>query len=74
MLKANQLHHKGIYKSKDSDKILGIYSFRDLLAGTKFETIQIFHVKTTEERWKNCKIRPSLAKKWERNSRNFTKI
>ena len=37
-------------QSKDIDKILSIYSFRDLLAGTKFETIQIFHVRTTEER------------------------
>ena len=30
--------------------ILGIYPFRDLLAGVKFETIEIFHVKTTEVR------------------------
>ena len=37
-------------QSKDIDRILGIYSFRDLLAGVKFEMIQIFHVWTTEER------------------------
>ena len=41
---------QGYLQLKDSDRILGIYSFRDLLAGAKFETIQIFHVKTTEER------------------------
>ena len=61
-------------KSKDSNRILGIYSFRDLLAGTKFEMIKIFRVKTTEERQKNCKIRPFLAKKKEQNSCKFTKI
>ena len=39
-----------VVQSKDIDRILGIYSFQDLLAGAKFETIQILHVKTTEER------------------------
>ena len=37
-------------QSKDIDKILSIYSFQDLLAGAKFEMIQIFRVRTTEER------------------------
>ena len=47
--KSQELHHKGI-TIKDINKILGIYSFRDLLAGAKFKTIQILRVKTTEER------------------------
>ena len=41
---------QGYLQSKDIDRILGIYSFRDLLAGAKFEMIQIFRVRTTEER------------------------
>ena len=41
---------QGYLQSKDIDRILIIYSFQDLLAGTKLEMIQIFHVRTTEER------------------------
>ena len=48
--KSQPVTSQGYLQSKDIDRILGIYSFQDLLAGTKFKTIQIFHVKTTEER------------------------
>ena len=47
-IKSQPVTSQGHLQSKD--RILGIYSFRDLLAGAKFETIQIFRVKTTEER------------------------
>ena len=48
--KSQPVTSQGYLQSKDSDRIRGIYSFRHLLAGTKFETKQIFRVKTTEER------------------------
>ena len=49
--KSQQVTSQGYYlQSKDIDRILIVYFFRDLLAGTKFEMIQIFHVRTTEER------------------------
>ena len=48
--KSQSVTSQGYFKSKDIDRILSIYSFRDLLAGAKFETIQIFLVRTTEER------------------------
>ena len=48
--KSQPVTSQGYLQSKDIDRILSIYSFRDLLAGVKFETIQILHVRTTEER------------------------
>ena len=50
MLKANKVTSQGYLQSKDIDRILIIYSFRDLLAGAKFKMIQIFRVRTTEEK------------------------
>ena len=48
--KSQQVTSQRYYlQSKDIDRIL-IVSFRDLLAGAKFETIQIFHVRTTEKK------------------------
>ena len=49
--KIQSVTSQGYLQSKDIDRILSIYSFQDLLAGAKFKTIQIFHVRTTEERW-----------------------
>ena len=49
-VKSQQVTSQGYLQSKDIDRILSIYSFQDLLAGTKFETIQIFCIRTTEER------------------------
>ena len=37
--KSQPVTSQGYLQSKDIDRILGIYSFRDLLAGAKFETI-----------------------------------
>ena len=48
--KSQPVTSQGYLQSKDIDRILGIYSFRDLLAGMKFKMIQICHVRTTEER------------------------
>ena len=48
--KSQPVTSQGYLQSKDIDRILSIYSFRDLLAGVKFETIQILRVRTTEER------------------------
>ena len=49
--KSQQVTLQGYYlHSKDIDRILIVYFFQDLLAGTKFKMIQIFHVRTTEER------------------------
>ena len=48
--KSQPVTSQGYLQSKDIDRILSIYSFRDLLAGAKFETIQILRVRTTEER------------------------
>ena len=48
--KSQEFYITRILQSKDIDRILGVYSFRDLLAGAKFETIQILRVMTTEER------------------------
>ena len=48
--KSQSFTSKGYLQSKDIDRILSIYSFRDLLAGMKFKMIQIFRVRTTEER------------------------
>ena len=41
---------QGYLQSKDIDRIISIYSFQDLLAGMKFETTQIFRVRTTDKR------------------------
>ena len=48
--KIQQVTSQGYLQSKDIDRILIIYFFRDLLAGVKFKTIPIFRVRTTEER------------------------
>ena len=48
--KSQPVTSQGYLQSKDIDRILSIYSFRDLLAGGKFKMIQIFHVRTAEER------------------------
>ena len=49
--KSQQVTSQGYYlQSKDIDRILIVSFFRDLLTGMKFETIQIFRVRTTEER------------------------
>ena len=48
--KSQSVTSQGYLQPNDIDRILGIYSFRDLLAGVKFKTIQIFRVETTEER------------------------
>ena len=48
--KSQPVTSQGYLQSKDIDGILSIYSFQDLLAGVKFEAIQIFRVRTTEER------------------------
>ena len=48
--KSQPVTSQGYLQSKDIDRIISIYSFRDLLAGMKFKTIQIFCVRTTEER------------------------
>ena len=48
--KSQPVTSPGYLQSKDIDRILGIYSFWELLAGVKFETIQIFRVRTIEER------------------------
>ena len=48
--KSQPVTSQGHLQSKDTDRILFVYIFRDLLAGAKFETIQIFRVRTTEKR------------------------
>ena len=49
--KSQHITSQGYYlQSKDINRILIVYFFRDLLAGAKFKMIQIFHVRTTEER------------------------
>ena len=63
MLKANKLHHKGIYNQKDIDRILIIYSFRDLLAGAEFKTIKIFHVGQQRKGRKTAKFVHLFEKK-----------
>ena len=64
MLKANKLHHKGIiYNQNTCNRIQIVFFFRDLLAGTKFDTIEIFHAKTTEEKQENHEIHQFSTKK-----------
>ena len=49
--KSQQVTSQRYYlQPKDIDRILIVVSFQDLLAGAKFETIQIFRVRTTEEK------------------------
>ena len=42
--------------------LLIVFFFQDLLAGTKFKTIQISHARTTEEEQEHRKIRPFFNK------------
>ena len=48
-------------QSNTCDRIL--IFFKDLLAGMKFDTIKIFHAKTTERKQENCEIRQLPTKK-----------
>ena len=48
--KSQPVTSQGYLQSKGIDRIISNYSFRDLLAGAKFEMIQIFRDRTTEER------------------------
>ena len=48
--KSQPVTSQGYLQSKEIDRIISIYSFRDLPAGVKFERIQMFRVSTTEER------------------------
>ena len=76
-LKDNKLHHKCIiYHQKTCDRILIVF-FGDLLADAKFETIKIFHARTTEEKQETHEIRPFSTKKGMKFVRvyyNWTKM
>ena len=41
--KSQPVTSQGYLQSKDIDRIISIYSFRDLLAGTKFKTISLWY-------------------------------
>ena len=63
MLKANKVTSQGYLQSKDINRILIVISFRDLLAGTKFETIQIFCVRQQRKGKKTAKFFHLFEKK-----------
>ena len=64
---------QGYLQSKDIDRILSIYPFQDLLAGVKFETIQILRVRRQRKGRKIREIRPSLARKGNEIRANLPK-
>ena len=63
MLKANKVTSQGYLQSKDINRILIVISFQDLLAGAKFETIQIFHVGQQRKGRKTMKFTHLFEKK-----------
>ena len=70
MLKANKVTSQGYLQSKDINRILIVISFRDLLAGVKFETMQIFHVGQQRKGRKTVKF----VHLFEKKGMKFTQI
>ena len=71
MLRANKLHHKVLYQIHAIRYKLVF--FRDLLAGAKFGTIKIFHVKQQRKAGKPQNSSDFLQEK-EQSSRESTKL
>ena len=69
--KSQQVTSQGYLQSKDINRILIVISFRDLLAGAKFEMIQIFCVRTTEEGRKAMKFVHLFEKKGTKFARIY---
>ena len=63
MLKANKVTSQGYLQSKDINRIIIVISFRDLLAGAKFKTIQIFRVGQQRKGRKTAKFVHLFEKK-----------
>ena len=69
--KSQSVTSQGYLQSTDIDRILGIYSFRDLFAGTKFEMIQ--NLSCQDNRGKAGKT-AKFVHLWQGKGTKFTQI